>query len=315
MRWPATTYLPTPGLVRELVLRRYYEKVKQREERGFVRQWFLLCGEAPREALVQPQPARLRKLYPPNDRIWADPFLWKQGEEVFLFCEEWFYHRPYGQIAVMQLRPDGSVTPTQTILSKDHHLSYPFLFEYEGALHMMPEGGGGRAIDVYVCEEFPFRWRKKATLLRDLEYVDATVFPQAGRWWLLATVKRGCLALNRDLFVFSADSPLAEHWTPHPQNPIVRGLQRARPAGRVFELGGKLYRPSQDCLIRYGYGLRINEILRLDDQHYAERTATLVKPDWAPGIRANHHLDWHAGLLAMDSQRLLPLEAAIGYGR
>jgi hypothetical protein len=313
MHWPKTAYLPTPRLVMELVQRRYYERVKRREERGLVRQWFLLCGPAPREALLNPQPARLQKLYPPKDRIWADPFLWKRGGDTFIFCEEWFYHRPYGQIAVMQLRPDGSVTPTQTILSKDHHLSYPFLFEHDGALHMIPEGGGGRAIDVYVCEEFPLRWRKKATLLRDIEYVDATLFPLQGRWWLQATVKHGCFALNRDLFLFWADSPLSDQWTPHPRNPVVRGLQSARPAGRIFELGGKLYRPSQDCLIRYGYGLRLNEIVQWDERRYRERLVTEIRPDWEPGIRANHHLDWHEGLLAMDSQRLLPVAEAVGY--
>ncbi len=103
--------------------------------------------------------------------------------------------------------------------------------------------------------------------------------------------------------------PLADHWTPHPANPVVRGLTRARPAGRVFELGGKLFRPSQDCLIRYGHSLNINEILRLDPKHYAERLIAEVRPDWEVGIRANHHVDWRDGLVVMDAQRLLPTTA------
>jgi hypothetical protein len=305
MRWPNTAYLPTPGLVKELVQRRLYERVKRHEEQGFIQQWFLLHGSVDREALLNPQPARLRKLYPPKDRIWADPLLWKRGDDYFIFCEEWFYRRPYGQIAVMQLLPDGSATPTQTVLSKDHHLSYPFLFEHEGALHMVPEGGSGRAIEVYVCDEFPWRWRPKATLLRDVWNADATLLKHAGRWWLFTTLKHGAYGLNRDLFVFWADSPLTDRWTPHPRNPVVRGLESARPAGRIYESGGKLYRPSQNCLIRYGYALRINEIIQLDEKHYAERLVTEVTPNWEPGLRAVHHIDWHDGMLAMDAQRLL----------
>ena len=131
---------------------------------------------------------------------------------------------------------------------------------------MLPEAGHGRTIDVYQCEEFPERWRKRATLMRNIRYVDATLFEHQAKWWLFATIKRGFFALNRDLFAFWADTPLTDKWHPHPANPVVRGLRSARPAGRVFELGGRLFRPSQNCLVRYGHSLRINEIVRLDTQ-------------------------------------------------
>ena len=146
--------------------------------------------------------------------------------------------------------------------------------------------------------------------MRDVEYVDATLFEQGARWWLFVTFKRGLFRLNRDLFIFWADTPLSDKWNPLPGNPVVRGLKSARPAGRVFELGGKLFRPSQNCLIRYGYSLNINEILRLDASHYEERLATEVTPDWEKGIRAIHHIDWRDGMLVMDAQRLLPAKHA-----
>jgi hypothetical protein len=78
----------------------------------------------------------------------------------------------------------------------------------------------------------------------------------------------------------------------------------------VFELGGKLFRPSQNCLVRYGHSLRISEILRLDTKGYSERLVTEVRSDWEPGIRANHHIDWHSGAVAMDAQRLLSVSGA-----
>ena len=37
--------------------------------------------------------------------------------------------------------------------------------EYEGVLHMLPEGGQGRSLDVSV-RRFPEHWRKRATLMR-----------------------------------------------------------------------------------------------------------------------------------------------------
>jgi hypothetical protein len=291
----------------DLVRRKWHARLARIEEQGRTRQWFLLWGQARKEWLLNPQPASLQKLLPPNDRTWADPFLWNRGNDWFIFCEEWIFGKPYGHIAVVPLSPAGEAgSASKPILVKDHHLSYPFLFEHEGALHMMPEGGGGRTIDVYECEEFPARWRRKATLLRDLDYVDATLFERQGKWWLFLTIKRGVFALNRDLFLFWADHPLSERWQPHPANPVVRGLKSARPAGRVFAFGDRLFRPSQNCLIRYGRSLNINEIQRLDPTGYKERLITEVGPEWETGIRATHHLDWRDGIVAMDAQRLLP---------
>jgi hypothetical protein len=300
-------FLPDPCLVAEFIQRKRYARIARKAEQGSVHQWFLLLGPAAKEWLLRPQPAQLRKLFPPEDRAWADPFLWRRGDEWFIFCEEWLYTKSHAHIAVIQVSREGQVlSPARPVLTKDHHLSYPFLFEHEGVLHMLPEGGDGRSIDVYQCEEFPERWRKRATLMRDIRYVDATLFAHQGKWWLLATVKRGLFALNRDLFGFWADSPLSNKWNPHPANPLVRGLRSARPAGRVFELHGALFRPSQNCLVQYGHSLRINEILRLDTRGYEERLVTEVKPNWEASVRANHHIDWHEGIVVMDAQRLLP---------
>jgi len=300
-------YLPGPRLLADLIQRKRNERIARREEQGLRPQWFLLCGQASKEWLLDPRPARLGKVVPPGDRIWADPFLWKKGDDWFVFCEEWIFGKPHGHIAVLPLSREGRLaSPSRPVLMKDHHLSYPFLFEHEGSLHMLPEGGGGRVIEVYECEEFPGRWRPKATLMRNLQYADTTLFQHQAKWWLFVTIRRGVFGLSRDLFLFWADTPLADKWKAHPRNPVVRGLTSARPAGRVFELGGRLFRPSQNCLLRYGHSLRINEILRLDTQHYEERLATEVTPEWEEGIRGNHHIDWCDGMVAMDALRLLP---------
>ena len=285
-----------------------YRRIQRREEQGFSRQWFLLCGQAGKEWLLNPQPKSLRKL--PADPMIASgrtPSFGSAATSGSSFAKSgsmtsrtgtspsWKFHR--------QAKP---LSPAKPVLVKDHHLSYPFLFEHEGALYMVPEGGQGRTIDVYQCEEFPDRWRKRATLKRNLRYADATLLEYQAKWWLFVTIKRGVFALSRDLFIFWADTPLTDQWHAHPANPVVRGLKYARPAGRLFELGGRLFRPSQECLVRYGHSLRINEVLRLDAKRYQERLATTVRPDWEDSICANHHIDWKDGVVVMDAQRLFP---------
>lgn len=298
-------YIPDFGLLPDLFRQRHNARIQAKEEHGFTRQWFLLAGRAEKAGLLNPQPASLHKLLPPNDRMWADPFLWRRGESFAVFCEEWVIGEPHGHISVMQLAEDGSAVSSPTrVISESYHLSYPFLFEYEGELYMMPESGAGRSLDVYRCEEFPHRWTKHKTLMKDIRFADATLQQHGGRWWLFITIRRGFSALSRDLFIFSADNPLSERWTPHPRNPVVRGYQGARPAGALFELDGRLYRPSQDCLLRYGHGLRINEVTQFDSRYYRERLVTEVH-DWEVGIRATHHIGWMDGTMVMDTQRLL----------
>ena len=63
------SFLPDARLLPELFQRKRYERLKQKEEQGFVRQWFLLCGRADAESRLNPQPAKLRKLLPPQDRV------------------------------------------------------------------------------------------------------------------------------------------------------------------------------------------------------------------------------------------------------
>ncbi|PWU18503.1 MAG: hypothetical protein C5B50_08950 [Verrucomicrobia bacterium] len=301
-----SSFIPTPGLACDWFQRRRYRRIQAQEEKGAAHQWFLLCGPAAPEARLKPEPGRLRQILPPEDRAWADPFLWKRGDDFYIFCEEWVFGQPHAHIAAFKVSAGGQpMSESVPVLKESYHLSYPFLFEHEGALYMLPEAGAGRTLAAYQCEEFPHRWRKRALLMQNIRFADATLIEHQEKWWLFMTLNRRLFALNRDLFVFWAESPLAQNWRPHPHNPVVRDIQSARPAGSIFELGGKLYRPSQNCLIRYGYSLRINEILRLDTQGYQEVPVTEVRPDAASGLRAHHHLDWRDGLMVMDSQRLL----------
>jgi len=91
-----------------------------------------------------------------------------------------------------------------------------------------------------------------------------------------------------ELFLFFSDELFTSQWKPHPLNPIVSDVKKARPAGRVFEKDGKLYRPSQDCSKSYGYGFDLNRILVLSETEYREERDVAVRPDWDKKIIATH---------------------------
>jgi len=74
----------------------------------------------------------------------------------------------------------------------------------------------------------------------------------------------------------------------------------ARPAGRIFVQDGKLIRPSQDSSRRYGYALKFNRIIKLDEKEYAEEAESTFKP--AGGrMLATHTFNQAGGLTVVDA--------------
>ncbi len=99
---------------------------------------------------------------------------------------------------------------------------------------------------------------------------DATLLEHNGRCWMFVNAKESGGSSLDALHLFYADNPLADKWTPHPCNPIVKDIRSARPAGRIVVRDGKLIRPSQDSSRRYGYALNFNRITKLNENEYEE---------------------------------------------
>jgi hypothetical protein len=287
----------------------------RRAERNGWPQWFLLVGRDTTGTPETLDPASLTPILPPPDRFWADPFLWRRDGQVYVFLEEYLRAGGGGRISLLQLGPDlQPIGPAVPIIEEDRHLSYPFLFEYRGELYMVPESARSRRVDLYRCERFPDQWTRQHSLLTDIEAADATLFEHEGRWWLFCAARVGRTRINESLFAFHADSPLSERWIPHPGNPLIRDFSRGRPGGRVMSDGaGRLIRPSQDCVPRYGYGLGLNVIEMLNPEQFSEHRIWHATGASVGGWRAMHHLDRHQGLLIMDAQQLLgPAETRVG---
>lgn len=283
-------------------------KLDKKEEQGQRQQWFLLAGKSAQGAY--PQPQELNAIYPPKNRFWADPFLWSKNGRYYIFFEDFPFETWRGLISVIEIDQQGrQISESQPVLEESYHLSYPYLFEYEGELYMMPEKCSQNRVDIYRCVEFPYNWAFDKTLISSCKIVDTTLLQHQNKWWLLAAMKQGRVRINESLFAFYAESPISDTWTPHESNPLVRDLCGGRPAGRIIQDSeGRLLRPSQNCLRRYGHGLNLNSISTLTTTAYSEevvwqKTATDINPQW----RAMHHLDYHQGMIVMDAQRLLPL--------
>lgn len=251
----------------------------------YIDQWVILTGRGMDYTSLRWE--GFTPLVPEKDRYWGDPFVLQREGHYFVFVEEKMYATGRGHIACLELDADGKLTSRSVVLEREYHLSYPFVFEYEGRLFMLPESAANRTVELYRCTRFPDQWEHARTLFHDIYAVDATLLQHAGKAWLFANVKdEGGSSLNA-LHVYWAASPLSETWHPHPANPVVRDIGSARPAGRIFVQDGKLIRPSQDSSRRYGRSLKFNHITRLDETGYSEELAGTFDPSGGK-IRATH---------------------------
>ena len=244
---------------------------------------------------------RFKRIIPPKDRFWADPFVYEKNDNYYIFIEELLYKENKGKISVIEIDEKGNYTAPKTIIEKDYHLSYPFLFEEDNSLYMIPETSENNTIELYKCIDFPLKWELSKVLINNVSAVDTTILKHSNKYWLFCNIKENEGASSLDeLFLFYSDSLLGE-WTNHPCNPIISDVSQSRPAGNVFEENGKLYRPSQDSSKNYGYGIKINEIIELTETSYKEETIQSIHPNWEKDLLCTHTINNSGKLTVIDA--------------
>ena len=212
-----------------------------------------------------------RAIEPPPDRLWADPHLVRQAGETHAFFEELVLGESRARIVTARLDARGALAePPRPALTEPFHLSYPHVFEHDGAHWMLPETAGRRGVGLYRATRFPDEWTRSHDILTDVDLADSTLHRHDGRWWLFTNRFTDRSVDERDeLLIFFADA-LRGPWHPHALNPVVTGVDRARMAGAVLEEGGRRYRPSQYGAVRYGHGINLSRIDTLTPDDYRE---------------------------------------------
>ena len=246
--------------------------------------------------------SNFKEINPPKDQFWADPHIISDDSKHYIFVEEYIYKERKGQISVIEMEQNGAYRESVQVLSKEHHLSYPFVFEWNDKYYMVPETSINRTVELYECTRFPHEWKFRMNLMENVNAVDTTLFYDQEKWWLFTgiTENEGAFPLV-ELFLFYSKELFSKDWYSHPLNPIISDVKKNRPAGKLFRKNGKIYRPSQDNSKRYGWGFDINEILILSETSYLEESAVKIRPDWNEKIEGVHTFSQSGSLTVIDA--------------
>lgn len=236
----------------------------------------------------------------PRHHFLADPFVYSRDGKDYCFVEDLDYATNLGFITAYEIGPTGA-TELGTAIKEDFHLSFPYLFEHEGQLYMIPETSQNRDIRVYECVGFPLQWRLKTVLMSNVPAADTMVFFRDGKWWMLTNIDPSDSGdYCSELYVFSSDSPLSTNWKPHKQNPIFVDASRARNGGLLLA-DGDYYRVSQvQGFATYGKRSAINKIVELTDEHYREERVAELSANFQPGLIGTHHMHSNGQVTVFD---------------
>ena len=199
-------------------------------------------------------------------RFVADPFMVQKGGAWYMFFEVMNDETDQGDIG-LAISADGfDWVYRGIVLDEPFHLSYPYVFNWQGDYYMVPESNEAGSVRLYRALEFPTKWHLVTELLSGI-YVDPSLFRYGDMWWLFVGEN---LQRNDTLRLFYSAS-LAGPFIEHPRSPIVAGdANIARPAGRVLVLGDQIVRFAQDDDPTYGNQVWAFSIYRLTTEIYEE---------------------------------------------
>lgn len=210
------------------------------------------------------------------DHTNADPFPVRSGDgEVSILFEDFALNDFYGKIHVLTLDKSLKKVTQKLLLDTKSHISYPFTFNENGKLLVFPESSYEGRLSCYEYDTANCSLTFVREILK-LPLLDSTILKHNEKYWLFGTLKGA--DSNRKLYIYFSDN-LFGHYTPHPKNPVKNSITDSRPAGKIIEVDGVLYRPAQNCEREYGESITINKVKVLNESDFEEEPYMVISPD------------------------------------
>lgn len=225
----------------------------------------------------------------------ADPFMINVDDSWYMFLEVKNLEKNRGEIGLATSKNGVRWKYQKIILAEPFHMSYPYVFEWEGEYYMIPEAWEGGGVRLYKADKFPEQWKCVARFLDGGRIADSSIFRYQDRWWLFADT--GVDFKSPVLRLYYSDQ-LYGPWIEHPLSPINNSNPHSsRPGGRIVSYDGGLIRFAQDVIPVYGSQVHAFKIQELSTTTYKEVQIS-EKPILSSGRSGwnsggMHHIDAH----------------------
>ena len=145
-------------------------------------------------------------------RYWcADPFLFEKDQVTYIFMEVYDKIKQRGFIGYRILDKNGKVSKIYPCLDIGKHMSYPFIYEENGQVYMIPECYQSNKLVVYRAREFPNVWVEDQILFDDVKMCDSNIIEENGISYLSTMKIHGMPYQYDELYLYYLEG---EKWIP-----------------------------------------------------------------------------------------------------
>ena len=204
----------------------------------------------------------------------ADSFLFVKDDMLYLFYELQHWDNP-GCIAMIKTTDLKNWSKPVIVLKEPFHLSFPYVFEDNGHIYMVPESQESDSIRLYEANKNLTKFTCVRTLLRQertggihYNYNDSHIYKNDGKYYLFTSYQKNWMYYQE---LYLSDDLLKGTFNKHPQSPICTSNEYGRNGGSLIAYGDKLLRVTQDCHLNYGDNVSLHEITQLDEYNYKEK--------------------------------------------
>jgi hypothetical protein len=240
----------------------------------------------------------------------ADPCGFVRDNTPYVIYEHYDYNdeKPKGELRILELDEKLNIRRENVFLRKEHHISYPYLFEHDGHVYMSPETYQNGRISFYRVNLDTMQPEEVLTSSNTVQGIDPTLFYYNGYWWMFFGDFR--LSPNKNLFLAYTEDIFRGPWKLHANcdflTPLISNFSGSRMAGSVVQHEGCLYRMGQHCVDGYGRAVCVFRILNLSPFKYEEELVNIVRPNGPSFERYNmglHHISPLGEWTLIDAKR------------
>lgn len=268
----------------------------------YIEQWSVGVAEAAvADFLNEPDSVAFDWIVPKRNTVFvADPFALEDDGGLTIFCERYDHWESCGEIIALKQSDNFSEERRETLLKSKTHYSYPFVWQSNDRIWIIPEQAEQGCLNAYKLENNTLT---QDHLLVDEGIIDATLFQHDGMTWLFGTKKAKTYHQDKDLLLYFSETARGPY-KPHPLNPIRSGLRGTRPAGGIIKCNNQIFRPSQDSSEEYGGAIVLHEILEISPTSYREREVRTISPNMINGFDSGiHTINATKNHIVVDSKR------------
>lgn len=226
-----------------------------------------------------------------SNRWFADPFILNiDNDYLYVLVEDFVRGKNKAQISLLTIeRTNYTLKNIDVILEEPTHLSFPAILRNNDDILIYPENGASGALKMYKYN----LQKKRCEFLNALinkDVADAVLFKIKGDTYLITTEGE---EMNGRILNFYKKTDRGYDL----DHQIAFDRDIARNAGAWFEFNGKYYRPAQDCGIRYGAALELQEFNPLD---FSLRTIRRFEPTSSKYNLGIHTFNHYKGISVVD---------------